>query len=228
MSTFSFNGISSTSFPGLIVSSLGRRQRAEEQIDVFEIPYRDGNLHNHSGKYNSYEREMILSIKDKTQRSAIFNWLKGRGKLITSDDSGGYFNASVMPGIDVSKISRKFDELRVSFECDPFFYLDSGTDTISHTTSPIELINLGTVTAAPYIKITGSGAVVLTIGSVATTFTVSTYIECDSLLSLCYKGTVNAGSSMVGEFPMIPTGTVAISWTGTVSKVEIIPRWREL
>lgn len=227
MSTFSFKSNSNTDY-GVIVSSLGRRQHAEEQIDAYEIPYRDGSLHVHSGKYQSYSRSMTFGIKDKTKRSAIGAWLTGRGKLITSDDPGGYFNASVIGGVKADKLSRKFDELGVEFECDPFFYLTSGDTVKTCTSSPTSITNLGTIPAAPYIKITGSGAVVLTIGSVSTTFTVSTYIECDSLLSLCYKGTVNAGSSMVGEFPMIPVGTTNISWTGTVTKIEITPRWREL
>ena len=82
--------------------------------------------------------------------------------------------------------------------------------------------------AKPYIKITGSGTVVLTIGSVSTTFVIDGYIECDSLLDLCYKGAENEGDNMTGEFPSIPVGSTAMSWTGTVSKIEIIPRWREL
>lgn len=228
MSSFSFKGIDSSSFSSLVVTDIGRRQRAMEQVDSIAVPYRDGNVHVHSGKYNSYFRNMQLSLKNKTQRAAIYKWLTGRGKLTTSDDPGGCFYASVVTGLDVVRVSRKFDTFYLTFECDPFFYLTSGDTVVEDTVSPLTLTNLGTIPAAPYIKITGSGTVELTINSVVTTFHVDTYIECDSLLSLCYKDTVNVGSRMVGEFPMLPVGEVAISWTGTVTKFEIKPRWRQL
>lgn len=227
MSTVTFNGHSNTEY-GIIVSDPGRRQKAEEQIDIHEIPYRDGYLHDHSGKYASYRREMVFGLKDISDIKDISSWLNGRAKLETSIDPGGYFMASVVGQIECERMSKRFTLARVTFECDPFFYLTSGDTTVTDTSSPLALTNLGTVAAAPYIKITGSGEVVLTINDVTTIFTVSTYIECDSLLQLCYKDTLNMGTSMVGEYPVLPTGTVNVSWTGTVTKVEIKPRWREL
>ncbi len=227
MSTLSFNGTASTAYTSLIVTDLGRRQRGQEQIDTYAIPERSGALHVLSGVYNSYTREMTLSIKNKTERAAIASWLKGSGKLITSDDANGYFNA-VVTGFDVSRVSRKFDEYRVAFEVEPYFYLDSGVAVVTYTTKPQTLVNPGTASANPYIKITGSGAVTLTVNSTVINLTIDTYIEIDTELLLCYKGTENAGASMVGEFPKLAVGANSITWTGTVTKVEITPRWREL
>ena len=112
LSTFQFNGVSSSAYSSLVVSDIGRRQRAKEQIDTYVIPYRDGSLHVHSGKYYSYQRQMLLGVKNKTQRAAIAAWLTGSGRLITSDDAGGYFNASVVSALDVTGLSRKFDSFK--------------------------------------------------------------------------------------------------------------------
>ena len=168
----------------------------------------------------SYRREMVFGLKDISDIKDISSWLNGRAKLETSIDPGGYFMASVVGQIECERMSKRFTLARVTFECDPFFYLTSGDTTVTDTSSPLALTNLGTVAAAPYIKITGSGEVVLTINDVTTIFTVSTYIDVTAFYKLCYKDTVNAGASMVGEYPVLPTGTVNVSWTGTVTKVD--------
>jgi len=226
LSTLSFKDHSASEY-GLIVTDIGRRQKAEEQIDTYAVPYRNGKLHIHSGTYNSYSRSVTFGVKDKTRRAEIYAWLTGSGVLQTSDDSGGYFNASVVSAIDVSRVSSRFDELKVTFEVDPFFYLDSGNTTVEYTTSPQTFTNPGTVESAPYIKITGSGAVTLTVGETIVSLTIDDYLEIDSQLQVCYRDTVNKGDLMVGEFPTIPVGESGLSWDGTVTKVEIKPRWCE-
>lgn len=35
-------------------------------------------------------------------------------------------------------------------------------------------------------------------------------------------------SAMSGDFPVLLPGTNAISWTGSVTKIEIRPNWRYL
>ena len=226
MLTLNFNGHVNTEF-GIIVNDLGRRKKAQERLDTYDIPYRDGKLHILSGTYESYERKMTLSAKDKTRRAEINAWLTGSGKLITSDDPGGYFNATVTSPLDFSRVSKRFDQIEITFDVDPFFYLDSGDTAQEYTSNPQTIVNPGTVPAAPYIKITGSGSVVLTIGETAVSLSIEDYLEIDSARQLCYRDTLNKGSSMTGKFPLIPVGSTGILWTGTVSKVEIIPRWRE-
>jgi len=209
--------------------SCGRRQRAEEQIITMDVPYRNDEQIVHTGRYSPYLRKMEFAYRDKAKTPEIMAWLTGIGKLRTSQDVGGYFKAHVVKGYDVEKFSKNYDSFQTVFKINPgFFYLDSG-DTPLILTAPATLTNLGTMYSEPYIKITGTGDVDLTIGSTTYSFTaIDGYIEVDSELMYVYKDTVNAGDKMVGDFPVFNIGDNAISWTGTVTEVRIIPRWREL
>jgi phage-related protein len=213
---------------GLIVASLGRRQRAEEQIDIYEIPYRNDKLIIHSNTYKPYLREIEFVCMDRTKIQYINQWLYGRGKLRTSIDNGGYFIASIITGLPYERMINEVDSFQVGFEVNPFFYLDCG-DEIIEITSETKLCNPGTVYSEPHIKIIGSGNITLTINDTVITLTgVSDYIELDSELKIAYKDTVNQGDKMEGEFPVIEVGDNVISFTGSVTKVEVTPKWRQL
>lgn len=214
---------------GLTTLSVGRRQRAQEQLIVNSIPYSDTEAIEHTGKYIPYERAMEFYIGDESQIDLINNWLHGYGRLRTDKDPGGYFKAHVTSGLGYEKYLQIKDKMTVTFKINPpFFYLDSG-DTPLVLTAPGTVTNLGTHISEPYIKITGSGNVVLTINSTTYSFTdIDGYIEIDSELQYVYKDTLNHGDKMTGAFPVFEPGTNNISWSGTVTEVEIIPRWREL
>lgn len=212
----------------LVTVSLGRRQRAEEQIDEYEIPYRNDNLIVHSGKYKPYLREFELIAKDKTMIPIINQWLSGRGKLRTEIDEGGYFVASVMTGLPYEAFLNNINTFRVGFKVNPFFYLDDG-DRTKILTTPIKIYNSGTIYSEPYIKINGTGNIDLIINSTVYSFTdVIDYIQIDSELMTVYKDTLNQGEKMTGEFPILEVGLNNISWNGNVTSIEIKPRWREL
>lgn len=212
----------------LLVTKIGRRQRAEEQIDEFEVPYRNSNLIIHSNTYKPYLREMEFTLKNKENTRLINAWLYGRGKLRTTIDKEGYFYASVTSEIGVEKLSKLFDSFTVSFKVDPFFYLDIGDEEIILNNSST-IFNPGTIYSEPYLKINASGNVDLTINSRIYSFTaIDGYIEIDTDLKVCYKDTLNQGEKMSGDFPTFEVGNNIISWNGTVTSIQIIPRWREL
>lgn len=212
----------------LLVSNLGRRQRAEEQIEEYEVPYRNEELIIHTDKYKPYLREMIVAVKDIKQIDRINAWLRGRGELRTSMDRGGYFKASVMSGLDYEEIAKDVQDFRVSFKVDPFFYLDSGKEVIT-TTKPIKLINPGTYIAEPTLKIYGNGNIRLLInGDALILMNVEDYIVINSNLQVVYKDTLNQSHKMYSDFPVFNTGEININWLGSVNKIEITPNWRSL
>ena len=90
--------------------------------------------------------------------------------------------------------------------------------------------NPGSIYSEPIIKIFGSGDINLTINSeVIKLKEVTNNIILDSVQQNCYnEATDNLNSKMTGEFPKFEIGENNISWTGSVSKVEVIPNWRWL
>jgi len=223
-----FKNVSHSSLD-LILLYTGRRQKAEEQVEVNEVPYRDDEPSIHTGKYKPYFREMEFLINDDTKRGQIYQWLDGYGKLRTDVDPGGYFKAEIIQAIESDKFQGVYDNMMVSFKINPgFFYMDDGDELIT-LTAPGTIVNLGTIYSEPYIKITGSGNIDLTINSTVYSFTaVDTYLQIDSELKYVYRDALNQGDKMVGKFPVLAVGSNAISWTGTVTKIEVIPKWREL
>ena len=224
-----FNNIDNESLD-LHCISCGRRQRAQEKIETQGIPDSNQDYVEHSGFYEPYNRAMQFAWKDKLKTADIYKWLRGYAKLRTSKDPGGYFKANVMSGYDVDKFSKRYDEFQAVFKINPpFFYLDSGEVPITLTT-PGTITNPGTHVSEPLIRIVGSGNITLTINGRTLTFTnIETFIDIDPELAIPYfKNNVNVGEKVVGDLPYFDVGDNEISWTGSVSEINILGRWREL
>ena len=70
----------------------------------------------------------------------------------------------------------------------------------------------------PYIKLTGTGEVKLTINNKICTVTIDDeYIELDSELQNAYKGVKNKNDKMNGEFPILIPGNNKIQITGNAT-----------
>jgi len=221
-----FKDKSTHDFP-LLVTDVGRRQKAAEQIERFEVPYRNGALTIRSDRYESYPREMRMVCTDKDAIGGINEWLDGHGILRTDLDNGGFFVADVVSGLEYENYLRDIDTFGVEFLIEPFFYLDSGEIMIT-STAAFSLINPGNIYSQPLITVYGSGYITLNINSQFVQLTgVETSITMDSKLALCYRDTLNMGAKMTGEYILMDTGTNNIEWTGSVTKIEITPRWRE-
>jgi len=223
-----FNGISSTAY-GLVVQDHGRRQRAQEDIKIYEVPNRNGSYREHTGFYKAYERPMSFHLMDMTKKDEIFAWLKGYGVLRTTVDPNHYFKASVISDLNVED-DDGLEQFEVTMEIDPpFAYREDGAILLPYTVFPIAITNLGMVESEPYMKITGSGNINVTVNSEVFSLSgVVDYIEIDSELQYVYRDTLNKGDMMIGKFPKLKPGINNISVTGTVTRIDIIPRWRDL
>ena len=81
--------------------------------------------------------------------------------------------------------------------------------------------------ALPLIEVTGSGDITLTVGDVDVEITgLENKITLDSETQNAYNGTTNLnGIINAPDFPVLREGVNNISWTGTVTSVQITPRW---
>ena len=78
------------------------------------------------------------------------------------------------------------------------------------------------------ITVYGNGEVTLMVGMTIVELDVSGSITLDTPLMEAYSGSTSMNSAMSGDFPVLLPGQNAISWTGNVTKVEILPNWRFL
>lgn len=221
-----FKNISSDEF-GLVTKDIGRRKRANEQIDRYSVPYRNGELVVHSGKYDSYIRPMLFTVTDPSALPYIYDWLDGYGELRTDKDDGGFFLASVVGEIDHTADGPVLNELAIEFLVEPFFYLNGGDQPIE-LNAPADVYNKGTLASEPVITVYGAGDVDLTVNSQSVLLEgIVDVITMDTKNKLCYKNDENLGKQMKGQYIQLDKGVNTISWNGDVTKIEIIPRWCE-
>ena len=231
MNSFTFDNQSSAVF-GLIVADKGIYSAPAYDQQFVSVPGRNGDVVIDNGRYNNIDVSYTCYCKDlSANMKAIKQWLcrPGYFKLTDSYDPLYFRYAAFASKLKVDEMLKNVGKTELVFNCKPFRYSIVGQTKQA-------LIASGTVTnpesfpSLPYIKITGSGAVTLTIGAKAYSFTsVPTYLEIDSELMSCYKGgTLYNNRIGFTEFPVLQPGNNSVSWTGSVTKIEIIPNWRTL
>jgi len=203
-----------------------------ERSTQTNVPGRPGSLTQLEGE-DVYD-DMILTatcfISDPAQIPAIAAWLKGSGTVTFANRTGGYYKARIANQIPFEKVLRGNPHctFAVNFRCYPFWYQENVAD-ISVTASGTTVNNPGSVYSEPLITVTGSGDITLMVGTTIVELTgISGSIVLDCALKEAYKGTTLMNDHMTGEFPVLKPGMNAISWTGTVTKIVISPRWRFL
>lgn len=200
----------------------------KRKITKYEIEGRHGSL-TELGEYEDIEIHVSLNlledenIKYKIRR--IKAWLLNSKELSFSDEDIYYKIKHTSIG-DIENEVEEYGIFTVTFTLDPFAYLY--TQPIQMTT-PKPIFNDGTVESEPLIKVYGSGNIELLINNDRVKVSdVSDYVVLDCSLKDCYKGTQSLNNKMIGMFPSLKPGMNEVSWSGTVSKVEIDGRWRML
>ena len=203
------------------------------RVETVKVPGRDGEL-TLSGmpSYEAMVLECECMVPSVDKISAAAAWLTGRGDLVLGNDPDYAYDAQVIDEIRFEKILRGHAHRRftVPFLCQPL-KKKATTESNIELTSSGTVNNIGHVPSRPLIKIQGSGNVVLAVGTYSLAITgISTSILIDSDLGMATNaaGTVNESYKVSGEWPQLVVGNNSISWTGTVSKVTITPRWRYL
>lgn len=223
MPYFIFNNIGSEDY--LILNTLPSIFKATKDIQKIEIVGRDGFLTQDNGSYKSIIKSVECTIRDLSQVDFICSWLTGGGEVIFSNESDKKYKATIINQIEFSKILQQFHSFIIQFECQPHKY--SISNNLITLTAVGTVFNPATANSKPAIKIYGTGPINLTINGITINLTsVVDYVTVDSDLMDCYKDTVLMNNYMTGDFPLLIPGNNTISWTGTVSKIELTPNWR--
>lgn len=231
---FMFKQHSSLEF-ALLISEKGSYKGASRDISYTSVPGRSGDLITDNGRYKNVNIPYKCTLLNNTVKDfaelahQIKGWLlaeSGYFKLWDSYDGKYYRLASYSDEVDIEQELRCLGSLSLSFNCKPFKYSFEGQNPVIFTEAG-SLYNAEYYPSSPYIKITGSGTVVLSINNNSFTFEdIDEFIEVDSEIMNAYKGTVPQNYKMTGEgFPTLTPGNNAISWVGNVTALEIVPRW---
>ena len=202
-----------------------------EEYEEVEVEGRSGKLIIKKGTYPDLNKKFIVSLLvDETEdiynlQDDITNWLFDikDNKLIYDD----LFKCYLVKRVICSEILTSFEELgdfEIEFICEPFKYLVD--ERYINPKNNSNIYYQGTAPGEPNIKIYGSGNIQLTINDETVQINnVNQYVELDSKLLLCLNSDKTSKSrDMIGHFPLLTRGSNTISWTGSISKVEILPR----
>jgi len=228
---FEWNGKRCTEY-GIHVSEQPPLTLPAERVTFTDVPGRSGSLTTTESEY-VYE-DMVLTaqcfIESGARVPEIAAWLHGSGAVIFANRPEGYYEARIINQIPFEKILRGNPHLAfaVNFRCKPFWYLrDVAPIPLTQSGSFVE--NPGSVFAEPVITVYGTGAITLMVGmSITELEGVSGSITLNTPLMEAYSEATSMNSAMSGDFPVLLPGLNAVSWTGSVTKIEIKPNWRYL
>lgn len=235
MYCFRFKGMESTDL-GVVVENPPALQIAQPRTEVQKVIGSAKLLHYSEGDTAldpvTLSLECALVRPDEDAVDELCAWLRGGGELVVPGDEDHYYKAWVKNQIDMTKVIRRRADRRftVQFEREGFRYRNPPAKNLHLTVSGTQVKNPGTAPSEPLIKITGSGDVALTIGAnTLTIYGITDWVQIDCEAQIVYRENVNLGVQAVrtGDWITIPAGGAFVSWTGTVTEVEIAPRWRD-
>lgn len=227
---FEFAGIRNDEM-GVQMLSMPTRPHPARKGTLVDVPGRDGKLFIDEGAYDRVLVTIRLIALDDID--TVNGWLSGKGELIFGDEPERAYRAMITKEFSQSSRSPRLrgQEFTVTFDCEPYKYVSPPAAKIA-LTSGGTVTNPGTVYAAPRITITGSGDLLLSVnGFLVEGSGVEGGAIVDSELQevLQTDGATSYNRSFsIDEFPLLAPGGNPITWTGSITKLEIEPRWRYL
>ena len=222
---------------GVQILSMDLPSRQADPYDALHVPGRpEPMMHLQTGRsFLPIPVKMEIS-RDADVRS-ILAWLTGSGDLITSDEPDKRYTAYACDTVSVSRLNGVYRSITVRFQCSPFAYAVAN-DPVTLDTSPAQLQTVGTMYSEPFIEISGTGDVTLTVNGTALEIKdVSGTVYIDVHTCQVYKLEYGAKTSILGSttgwierMVLVPSSDAVnvISWTGNVSGVKITKneRWQ--
>lgn len=233
MLSFNFGGKNSYTDYGILITNRPSIPSPKRRITNVVVPGRNSSLRFDENTYDDITITVECSLKQDSLISKIDDikgWLIGTGEssLIFDFQGDKEYRSQVVNAIDFTQAYKIFSRFVIVFNCQPFKYAVDNSSI--NLISADKIANLGTIYSEPIIKVVGNGDITLNIKSQTIKFKgITDHIILDSLQQNAYNQSgENLNNKVTGEFPVISVGDNSISWSGNVSKVEIIPNWRWL
>lgn len=227
-----FAGKSTNDF-GIWISGEATYGAPERNIQKKEVVGRNGDLLFDMGNYKNISVSYPAAIK-KDMPSRFRDFINFAGSQIgyqrLEDTYHPYeyrmakFNSKT--DVTTAGYMNRSGQFTLSFDCKPQRFLKSGEDPIEFTSSGI-IYNRTEHEAKPLLRVYGSGAGTVGIGSETITITaISTYVDIDCEIMDAYKGAVNCnGDVAFTDDIVLKPGNNNVAFTGAITKVVITPRW---
>lgn len=237
MGVIVFNGVSSKDL-GIRVATPPEYQIPERDISTTLVPGRNGEAILDVGAFKNVKREYSVSfpadIPFSEKAATIARWLfssSGYARLQDSYDPNVYRMAFCQETTSIESLYQEAGRTTLSFSCRPERFLLSGEDPIMMTT-PGKILNPTGMDTDPLLRVYGAGAGKLTIGekevSIKRLDTAYLAIDCHTQDAFYLHVNKNDTVSIQDGFPKLGQSETNVTWSGGITKIEIIPRWWSL
>ena len=232
MAEITWKNKSSKEIEGLIITNTPPITKPKMKVDKIEIDGRDGDIIEKVG-YESYTKNVGIGLARNYDIDEVIKYFTGDGELILSDEPDKVYIASIFDDVDYERLLQ-IRKATVKFHVQPYKYLkDESKVSLSITTqTSVEVENKGLEVSKPIFMLEGSGTIEIAVNGINIfkyTFpNGENKVIVDSLKEEAYLEGVYKNRNMLGEFPKLEVGSNTISWTGTLTKIEIEPKSRWL
>lgn len=226
---------------GCVITEPPKRPFPKRKYEKIPVPGRSGDLIVDNESYENitvtYKVATIPALYDYRYIDEVLSELKqwllssvSYQKLYDTELPDGFYYAFCSGISDAVCTFDDMYEFEIAFDCKPFFYYDSGQESVPTTDSSIQLYNSGKRVAQPLIQIFGTGTLGCNING--TQFTVKNITESvtvDVESQLVYSGAASEADEFTGDYPLLAVGQNTIRFTGSgYVSAKIIPRWCRL
>lgn len=222
---------------GIVPSGEGTYNAAERDLEVISVEGRNGDLVIDKGRYHNIPVKYPISIARNFpyNAAALRDFLGSlRGYVRIEDEyHPDFFRMGYLAGsldFAVGHLHR-FGEAALNFNCKPQRFLIDGEGTYAFL-KPSSIFNHTNETALPLITVYGNGAGELSVGGVTVSIlALEDQLTLDCEIQNAYRKVGDAppenknGEISAPVFPSLNPGVNGVSWTGGITRVEIIPRW---
>ena len=206
---------------------------AKRDVKTVTIPGRNGVLHFDNGRFDERKQTYLAYIPGEYYpariayaRTVFGRRGKGYKRLEDTFNADEFSLASFDDAMKPESMAfRTMGLTELSFSCRPERFLRIGEQVIT-ASGAVTVANPTGLPAKPLIRVYGTGGVLTVGGEVITISTIDGYVDLDCDMCDAFKGSTNCNQNVtLGSFPVFDEGTTGISWTGSITSVEITPRW---
>jgi len=197
-----------------------------------EVPGRNGDLYFSENSFGNITASVkCFGLRKERVQDILTDVSKhfyttGYRRLETAEEPDIYRMAVLSDFPQTEIRMRTLAPFEIMFNCKPQRYYKSGERPLDLEKSGQPLYNPG-YEAYPILKVYGSGPGTITAGGHTVSLkAIDGYVTLDCELQEAYKDTANKNNTISApEFPTLPPGECAVTWTGGVARVELTPRW---
>lgn len=236
--TITWHGVASNTVGVKAVEKYPDLDRPRRKFSKQSIPGATGDVIVMEDAWEDYTQEYEIYAGTGANGNApvaladVASWLyagSGYQRLEDTYDTSCYREAYFSGPFDVENHFNRYGSCKISFTCKGKRWLKTGESTSTISTSGGTITNPTDFAAAPVITLHGTtGTATLTVAGTLVTLPEmeeGLVLDCEKMTVTDSGGDPSNGSMALGPFPKLTAGTNTITWTGTITSVEIVPRW---